>query len=111
MANLGRRGEPVGSGRITAHPEVILVVGPRPRYSPAMAVLDERRPYRKPTNGVASLNGQCLLSGAARSVCDSEFVGQPGQLLVRCPEGRIGDNGGSEQMRIDPPNTPAVQLV
>jgi len=67
--------------------------------------------YRKLTNSVPSQGGQGLSSGAARPVCDSEFAGQFGQMLVRCPERRVGDKGGSEQMRIDPPNASAVQLV
>jgi hypothetical protein len=29
-------------------------------------------------------------------------------MLVRCPEIHVGDEGGSEQVRIDPPNASAV---
>src|ERR1019366_5588566 len=73
-------------------------------------VADETR-YRKLTNSAPSLDGQYLSLGAARPVCDSEFAGQPGQMLGRCPERRVGDKGGSEQRRIDPPNASAVQLA
>src|ERR1039458_6217392 len=74
-------------------------------------IVEEKRRYRKLTNSAPSLDGQGLSSGAARPVCDSEFAGQPGQMLVRCPERRVGDKGGSQQMRIDPPNASAVQLA
>lgn len=66
---------------------------------------------RKLANSVPSLDGHGHSLGAARPVCDSEFAGQPSQMLVGCPEMRVGDKGGSEQMRIDPPNASAVQLV
>jgi hypothetical protein len=32
-------------------------------------------------------------------------------MLVGCPERRVGDKGGGEQMRIDPPNAFTVQLI
>jgi hypothetical protein len=60
---------------------------------------------------VAAARELSLQSPAARLICDSKFAGQPGQRFVRCPERRIGDKGGSEQMRIDPPDASAVQLV
>jgi len=44
-------------------------------------------------------------------MCDSEFAGQLSQMLVGCPERHVRDKRGSEQMRIDPPNAPAVQFV
>jgi hypothetical protein len=62
-------------------------------------------------NNVPSLDGHLYSLGQAKPVCDSEFVGQSGQMLIGCPERRAGDKGGSEQMRIDPPNASAVQLV
>ena len=62
-------------------------------------------------NNVPSLDGHGHSLGPARPVCDSELVGQPVQMLVGRPERSVGDKGGSEQMRIDPPNASAVQLV
>jgi hypothetical protein len=44
-------------------------------------------------------------------ITDSEFSRQCGQMLVRCPERGVGDDGGSEQVRANPSNTSAVQLV
>ena len=76
-----------------------------------LPITAERRDFGELTNSVPSLDIEGLSSGAARPVCDSEFAGQPGQMLVRCPQRRVGDKGGSEQMRIDPPNASAVQLV
>ena len=68
----------------------LVVVGTRVR----LLTLSGR--HRKPTDSIPLLDRQGLSSGAARPVCDSEFAGQPGQMLVGCPERRVGDKGGSE---------------
>lgn len=75
------------------------------------ALWTKERGYRNLVNIVPPLGDHGHPLGAARPVCDSKFAGHPSQMFVGRPERRARDKGGSEQMRIDPTNTSAVQLV
>jgi hypothetical protein len=44
-------------------------------------------------------------------VSDVELVGERIERFIRCPEGCSRDNGGGEQMDVDPSNSAAMELA